>query len=212
MTLTLIAVNVAMFVLTAISAGLGGQNPLDNYNSRIFAELAQVPALVDAGQWWRLVTAAFLHFGLVHLALNMLALLVFGSQLEFQLGRLRFGAVYLLSVLGGAAAIQLFASPGIFAAGASTGIWGLMGAFGVLAVARREDLRGIATLVALNVVISVVVPGISLLGHIGGLVAGALATAVLVLGRRSLAVQIAATAGLGVVLLVLALAVPAFGF
>jgi membrane associated rhomboid family serine protease len=210
-TLSLIAVNVAMFVVTAVSAGIARTNPLDNYNSPIFLELAQVPVLVDAGQWWRLVTAAFLHFGPLHLVLNMLALLVFGSQLEVQLGRLRFAAVYLLSVLGGAAAIQLFAAPNVFAAGASTGIWGLMGAFGVLALARREDLRGIVTLVALNVVISVVVPGISLLGHLGGLVAGALGTAVFVLARRNPAVQVAGFAVLAVVLLVLCLLVPSVG-
>jgi membrane associated rhomboid family serine protease len=208
-TVSLIAANVAMFVVTAVSAGLVGSNPLmRNYASPVFDDLAQVPFLVDAGEWWRLISAAFLHFGPIHLALNMLALLVFGSQLELQLGRLRFAAVYLLSILGGAAAIQLFAAPNVFAAGASTAIWGLMGAFAVLMVAHRQDLRGIVTLLVLNLLISVLVPGISLIGHLGGLVAGALTTALLVLARRNRAVQVGGVAVLGVALLVLALAVP----
>jgi membrane associated rhomboid family serine protease len=206
-TLTLIAINVAVYVATAISAATVGSNPLlHNYDSPLGAALVQYPAAVDAGEWWRMVTAAFLHLGPVHLALNMLALLVFGSELERGLGRWRYLAVYGLSVLGGAAAIQLFTVSPV--AGASTAIWGLMGAFAVLMLARRQDLRGILTLVALNVLISVVIPGISLVGHIGGLVAGALATGVLVLARRNVAVQIAGTAALGVALVVVALAVP----
>jgi membrane associated rhomboid family serine protease len=203
-TLVLIGINVAMFVVTAISAGLQGINPFTNYLSPVFLDLEQWPPLVAGGQWWRLVTAAFLHVGPVHLVLNMLALLVFGTELEGRLGRWRYLAVYFVSVLGGATAVQLFSQSPV--AGASTAIWGLMGSLGVLLLARRQDLRGIVTLLVLNVLISVLVPGISLVGHIGGLVAGALATGVLVLAHRRPAVQIAGVAVLTVVLLVLALA------
>jgi membrane associated rhomboid family serine protease len=207
-TLTLIAINVAMFVATAISAATVGNNPLmRNYASPLFDELSQVPVLVDSGEWWRLVTAAFLHIGPVHLALNMLALLVFGTELENALGRWRFLAVYLLSILGGAAAIQLFGDPFTQVAGASTALYGLLGGLGVLLIARRQSLRGLATLLAINVLISVLVPGISILGHVGGFVAGTLSAGVLVLARRNRPLQIAGTAVLGVVLLVLALAV-----
>jgi membrane associated rhomboid family serine protease len=204
-TLVLIGINVAMFVVTAISAGVQGINPFTNYLSPVFLDLEQWPPLVAEGQWWRLVTAAFLHVGPVHLVLNMLALLVFGTELEGRLGRWRYLAVYFVSVLGGATAVQLFSRSPV--AGASTAIWGLMGSLGVLLLARRQDLRGIVTLLVLNVAISVLVPGISLVGHIGGLVAGALATGVLVLARRR-AVQVAGVAVLAVVLLALALAVP----
>jgi len=205
-TLSLIAVNVAMYVITAISAAIVGNNPLTaNYQSPVFDELLQRGDLVDAGQWWRLVTAAFLHIGPVHLVLNMLALLVFGSELERQLGRWRYLAVYFVSILGGAAAVQMFSLSPV--AGASTGIWGLMGAFAVLMVASKQDLRGIGTLLAMNLLISVVVPGISLIGHIGGLVGGVLATTVLVLARRNRMLQAVGTAVLALVLVVLALAV-----
>jgi membrane associated rhomboid family serine protease len=206
-TLTLIAVNVAMFVITAISAALVGNNPIDNYASPVFDRLAQVPFLVQGGQWWRVFTAAFLHYGPVHLVLNMLALLVFGSELERRLGRWRFLAVYAASIFGGAAALQLFSAPGAVAAGASTAIYGLFGALGVVMLAGREDVRGLITLLVINVVISLL-PGVSLIGHLGGLVAGALTAAVLVLFRRRAAVAATGVAVVGVVLLVLALMVP----
>jgi membrane associated rhomboid family serine protease len=206
-TLTLIAINVAMFLLTAIAAGVSGSNPLDNYNSSLFVQLEQMPIFVELGEWWRVFTAAFLHIGPVHLALNMLGLLVFGSELERQLGRWRFLALYLLSVLGGAVAIQLFGRPTGAVAGASTAIYGLLGALLVLMIVRRQDLRGIVTLLALNIVLSFL-PGISLLGHLGGLVFGAVTTALMVLTRRSVPLQTVALSAEAVVLVVVALTVP----
>ena len=202
-TLSLIGINVAMFLITAVQAGVQGADPLDNYRASLFQDLWQVPFLVDElGDWWRPLTAAFLHYGVVHLGLNMLSLLVFGSQLEQLLGRARFLTVYLVGVLGGAAAIQLFGAPFGAVAGASTAIYGLMGAFAVVLVHQKQDLRGILTLLGINVVISFL-PGVSLIGHLGGLVAGAAAAAVLVLARRSVPAAAAGTAVLVAVLLVL---------
>ena len=206
-TLTLIALNVVMFVVTAVSAGVLGVDPLANYLSPVFGALSQVPVLVDMGEWWRLLTAAFLHIGPVHLVLNMLALLIFGSELERQLGRWRFLALYLVAALGGAAAIELFGSPGRPVAGASTAIYGLLGGLGVLMLVRRQDVRGLVTLLAINIVLSLL-PGVSLLGHLGGLVAGGLAAAVLVLGRRRPVVQASGLAGLAVFLVGLSLTLP----
>ncbi|HEY4625485.1 MAG TPA: rhomboid family intramembrane serine protease [Blastococcus sp.] len=205
-TLSLIAINVVMFVVTAVSAGIAGNSPLDNYRSVVFVDLSQVPLLVELGQWWRLITAAFLHIGPLHLVLNMLALLVFGSELERQLGRWRFLAVYLLSVLGGAAAIQLFGNPAGAVAGASTAIYGLLGGLGVVMLVRRQDIRGLLTLLAINVVISFL-PGVSLLGHLGGLIAGAATAGVMLLTRGRVAWQVAGVVSLGVVLLAVGLTV-----
>ena len=206
-TITLIAINVVMFLVTAVSAGLLGVSPLDNFLSPVFADLAQRPFDVDNGQWWRLLTAAFLHIGLVHLALNMLALLVFGSELERQLGRGRYLALYLLSALGGATAIELFGNPDRYVAGASTAIYGLLGGLGALMIARRQDIRGLLMLLAINIFISLL-PGVSLLGHLGGLVTGALTAGILLLTRRRPALQWGALAALAVVLLLLSLTVP----
>jgi membrane associated rhomboid family serine protease len=206
-TLSLIAANVAMFLVTAVSAATVGASPLDNFLSPVFGELAQWPVLVQVGQWWRLLSAAFLHVGPLHLVLNMLALLVFGSELERALGRWRFIGVYLISVVGGAAAIQLFGEPGRPVAGASTAIYGLLGALGVLMLSRRQDIRGLLTLLAINVLISFL-PGVSLLGHLGGLIAGAAAAGLLVLTRQRPRMQLGALVALGVLLLAVSVAVP----
>ncbi len=206
-TLSLIAVNVAMFLVTAGSAAVVGASPLDNYLSPVFGDLSQWPIFVQGGEWWRLITAAFLHVGLLHLVLNMLALLVFGAELERQLGRWRFLGIYLIAVLGGAAAIQLLGDPVRPVAGASTAIYGLLGALGVLMLARRQDVRGLLTLLVINVLISFL-PGVSLLGHLGGLVAGAAAAGLLLLTRRRRQQQVIALVSLGVVLLAVSLAVP----
>jgi membrane associated rhomboid family serine protease len=206
-TLTLIALNVAMFVVTVVSAVASGAPPLDNYLSPVFADLAQRPFLVQLGEGWRLLTAAFLHIGPVHLVMNMLALLLFGSELERQLGRWRFLGIYLVSALGGATAIQLLGDPGGYVAGASTAIYGLLGALGVLMLASRQDVRGLATLLVINVFISFL-PGVSLLGHLGGLLAGALAATVLLATRRREALQLPALALLGLVLVLVCLTAP----
>jgi membrane associated rhomboid family serine protease len=204
-TLTLIGINVAMFVLTALLTGLDGADPLQNYRTELFQRLAQVPVYVDAGDWWRPFTAAFLHYGVVHLALNMISLLIFGSELERLLGRGRYLTVYLVSIVGGAAAIQLLGDPFGQVAGASTAIYGLMGAFGVVLVHQKQDLRGLLTLLAINLVISFL-PGVSLIGHLGGLVGGAATAAVLIGTRRSRPLAVSGVAGLVAVLLVLVFA------
>ncbi|SNR62107.1 rhomboid family intramembrane serine protease [Blastococcus mobilis] len=207
-TLTLIAANVAMFLVTAVSAAAAGHPALDNWRSPVFDALSQWPYGVNLfGEWWRVFTAAFLHIGPVHLAMNMLALLLFGSEMERQLGRWRYLSLYLLSALGGAVAIQLLGDPRVAVAGASAAIYGLLGGLGVLMLAQRQDLRGLLTLLAINVVISFL-PGVSLLGHLGGLVAGALTAGILVLTRRRRPLQIAGLAAFAVVLLVVSLTVP----
>ncbi len=129
------------------------------------------------------------------------------EELERLLGRARYLTVYLVSVVGGAAAIQLFGNPLGQVAGASTAIYGLMGAWGVVLLHQRQDLRGLLTLLAINVVISFL-PGVSLLGHLGGLVTGFLTAGILVLARRRTEMQVLGLMLLGGTLAVLALTVP----
>jgi membrane associated rhomboid family serine protease len=200
----LIALNVAVALATAVSAVLDGRNPAQTFASPLLDALAISPAAVDAGEWWRVATSAFTHASPLHLVLNMLALLVFGSELERLLGRGRYLTVYLVAALGGAASLQLFGAYYQPVVGASGAIYGLLGAFGVVLVQQRQDLRGLLTLLAINLFISFL-PGVSLLGHLGGLVAGAVAAGVLVVARRRRPVAAAAIVVLVVVLLVVVL-------
>lgn len=178
----LIAVNVAAFVLTAVQAG----GVTDNQRSPAFVDGALVPAFAAAGEWWRLITSGFLHFGNyggfgpVHLLFNMFALWVIGKDLEIALGRVRFLAVYLLALLGGSTAVMLLGDPGGMVAGASGAVYGLFGGIAVVVFRRRLNPGPVLGLIAINVFLSITLPGISLLGHVGGLLAGALATAAMV--------------------------------
>jgi membrane associated rhomboid family serine protease len=154
---------------------------------------------VATGEWYRLLTSAFLHQNLVHLGLNMYALWLFGPPLEAAFGRARFTATYLLSALTGAAASYAFGSLAGASLGASGAIFGLFAAH--LVVNRRlgRENGGLWALLAINAVFGFVVAGIDWRAHVGGFVGGALAAAAIAYApsaRRTL-VQVA---GLVVVL------------
>ena len=145
--------------------------------------LTLVPGYVAQGQWYRLVTSAFLHYGLMHIVFNMWALWVVGPQLEQWLGRLRFGVLYALSGIGGSVLVYLLASPCSATAGASGAIFGLFGATFVLFKRLQLRVRGIGILIAFNLVITfmpsaVGLSAISWQGHLGGLIVGSLVAAV----------------------------------
>ncbi|MBO0692539.1 MAG: rhomboid family intramembrane serine protease [Acidimicrobiaceae bacterium] len=131
------------------------------------------PLLIHQGEWYRLITGAFLHANLQHLLFNMFSLAIIGAPSEVLLGRTRFLATYLLAGLGGSVASYLFGSPNIVAVGASGAIFGLFGAYFVLARRRGFDLRTVSILIVINLVISFADPGVDWLGHLGGLVVGA---------------------------------------
>ncbi|MFC4530970.1 rhomboid family intramembrane serine protease [Sphaerisporangium dianthi] len=168
--------------------------------SQVIGRFAMSAYNVAGGEWWRLVTGAFLHApppSYWHILFNMWALFVIGPQLERMLGSLRFASVYLLAALGGSVAVYLFGS---VAVGASGAIYGLFGAMFVVARRLGYDASGVIWLIGINVVLTFVIPGISWQGHLGGLVTGALVTALFAYapaGNRK-AVQ------LGTVLVVLA--------
>jgi membrane associated rhomboid family serine protease len=195
----LIVVNAAVFLWTVVQAG----SLFDNAAAALFDEWSLVPRLVGAGDWWRPLTAGFLHIGPVHLLFNMLALFVLGRDLEPVLGRVRFLAVYLVALLGGSAAVMFFGAPGVPVAGASGAVFGLMGALAVVLRRLNFPLSQVVGLIVVNVVISFVIPGLSILGHLGGLAVGAAATAGLVYApaRNRAAVQVAVLLGLTVLLL-----------
>jgi membrane associated rhomboid family serine protease len=131
-----------------------------------------VPAGVENGDWWRLIGSAFLHYGPIHIALNMVSLYFAGSILEQVIGRWRFLLLYVVSGLAGAAGALLW-SPNAATAGASGAIFGVLGALFVLERRGMISTGGqVAGLIVLNLVITFAYSSISRGGHIGGLIAG----------------------------------------
>ena len=211
-TQVLLGINIVAFLATTFTGTgvLFGGSP-----SSLFQRLALSPSLhpvftdgqftgvadgVAQGQYYRLLTAMFLHFGIIHIALNMYCLLTLGPFVEAAVGRLRFTALYLLSGLAGSALSYLLGPQQQLAAGASGAVFGLFAAFFVLQRRRGADVTSISVTIVLNLLFSFSVPNIDWRGHVGGLVGGALVTAALVYappGSRRALLQAAGAAGVG---------------
>lgn len=200
-TYTLIALNVLAYLVE-----LAKTNLMIN-DGALVGKFSPTIGVAD-GQWYRLITSAFLHeppgdgIGLLHIVFNMWALFVVGPSLERLLGRSRFLTVYLVSALGGSVLFYVLAAPNAVAFGASGAIFGLFGAWFVLARRLRLDARMIVGLIVVNLVISFAVAGIAWQAHIGGLVAGAALTAAFAYAPRQnrTLVQVGATVAILVVL------------
>jgi membrane associated rhomboid family serine protease len=178
LTYILIGINVALAlggVMSGASASGGGFGG----SSVIRDGAVSGPAVAD-GEVWRLLTAGFLHSGLLHLAFNMFALWILGGLLEPAIGRLRFALIYFVSLLGGSFG-ALLVEPDALTVGASGAIFGLMGA--AVVVMRSRGINpmesGLGLWIGINLLFTFTIPNISIGGHIGGLVGGALAALVL---------------------------------
>ena len=169
----LLAVLAVMYVL---EGGLGGSPAL----MRLVNLGAQVNVLVLQGQWWRIVTAIFLHLNWLHILLNGWSLFVMGELVEPAFGWRRFLALFLLGgVMGGLLSLVAY-PPYSVLVGASGAIFGLLGATGVIALEAQGPLRGyllrwLGSILVLNLAFDFMYPGIGVWDHIGGLVGGFLA-------------------------------------
>lgn len=213
-TKTLIGVNALVMVLSVLTGGmstvaggglgglLGGTSPLTELGAVIsYSQFVDI-GIAGNGEWWRLFTAMFLHFGIVHLLLNMYALWILGRDMEGALGPLRFTGLYLLAGFGGNVAAYLFTGPDTPTAGASTAVFGLMAAMFVLLKRLNLSVAPIVPVIVINVIFTFTVSNISVPGHLGGMITGFLAAVALAYApakRRNL-VQ---GAGLGVIFAVL---------
>ncbi|MGW0435700.1 rhomboid family intramembrane serine protease [Micromonospora sp. NPDC003197] len=200
-TKAIIAVNVLLMLLSiALDSGgdaaaggrgfgglLGGNTPLTDWGSvlglALFPDFT-VHGIAD-GEYYRLITAMFLHYGLIHLLMNMWALWVLGRSLEATLGPLRFLALYLVAGLGGNVAAYVFTAPNSQTAGASTAVFGLFA--GLFIIMRRlgRDTSSVIPILVINLVFTFLVPGISIAGHLGGLAFGAIMAVVMAYAPRS---------------------------
>jgi membrane associated rhomboid family serine protease len=177
LTYALIAVN----VLVALAVFLSGASAVSFGGGSLVEALAVSRVEVARGEVWRIVTAGFVHAGMLHLAFNMLALWILGGLLEPTVGKLRFGLIYFVSLLAGTFGALLLTPPNVETVGASGGIFGLMGAAIVVMRNRGVNLMesGLAVWLGLNLLITFAIPGISIGGHLGGLVGGTLAALLL---------------------------------
>ncbi|MEV4640333.1 rhomboid family intramembrane serine protease [Actinoplanes sp. NPDC049548] len=199
-TKVLIGVNVAVMILSILSGGanavagggwgglLGSGTPLTQWGAVLgsdsYTVLGPLHGIAGGGEWYRLVTAMFLHYGVLHLLMNMYALWILGRDLERVLGPLRFVGLYLLAGLGGNVAAYVFSAPNQYTAGASTAVFGLMSAVFVLLKRLNLSVAPILPVIVINVVFTFAVSGISVAGHLGGLVTGAIVGAVLAYAPR----------------------------
>jgi membrane associated rhomboid family serine protease len=208
-TYVLIAVNVVVFVAQMVTS-----QDIRGVTGEVFQNGALYGPYVADGEWWRLITAAFLHGSLLHLAFNMLFLWWFGRNLEAFLGPARYLGVYLVSALAGSAGALLVA-PDVATVGASGAVFGILGAGLVLERGKGIAIFGGQALfvVVLNLGLAFVISNVSIGGHIGGLIGGALSMLALEhFGRqrpllsREGAAGLAALVALGVVSILIAYA------
>jgi membrane associated rhomboid family serine protease len=178
-TWAIIAINVVVFVADLGLGGATNGSILFGTGGRLAeAGLVYQPYVAD-GEWWRLITSAFIHFGLLHIGFNMFALWLFGPVIEQMYGHLEFAAIYLLCAVGGSV-LTILVDPRSAAGGASGAIFGLFGLAFVVSRRRhlllgpqaRAILSQVGMLLVLNLVITFSVSGISWTGHLGGLAVG----------------------------------------
>lgn len=178
-TYALMAVNIAVFFFLAIQdsrsvtgSGITGRSP-DELGQW---DLGLAGPFIEDGEWYRLVTSGFLHFGIIHLAFNMLLLFQLGQLLEPAIGRIRFGLLYFAALLAGSAG-ALIVQPNAIHGGASGAVFGLMGAafIGLRNRGVNPFSTGLGTVLLLNLLLTFTIPGISIGGHIGGIIGGAVA-------------------------------------
>lgn len=171
-TWALLAVNLAVWLLMELSGGSGRTTTLIRFG-------AMYGPLIGMGEYWRLFTAIFLHAGILHLVLNCVGLWIIGRLVEGLYGHFRFIAIYLIAGLSGSALSYVFNKAAV-AAGASGAIFGILGALtayflahrGLMGDMGRQNLTGLAVVVALNLAVGLIIPGIDNWAHLGGLAGG----------------------------------------
>ncbi|GLF96691.1 rhomboid family intramembrane serine protease [Streptomyces yaizuensis] len=181
-TKVLVGLNVAVFALV-LALGERFVSRLELIGYAFSPQLGEVVGVAH-DQWYRLLTAAFLHQELSHILFNLLGLWFLGRMVEPALGRSRYLALYLLSGLGGSVLAYVVAAPNQPSLGASGAIFGLMGAFVVLARRIQLDMRPVVLILGVSLVLTFARPDISWEGHIGGLLTGGAIAAAMVYAPR----------------------------
>jgi membrane associated rhomboid family serine protease len=218
-TVVLIAINVVVY-LFEIAHGGGGTS----LSLKTVYDLGGLwgPAVNEGGDWWRTITAGFVHVSIIHIAFNMYLLFILGRLMEPSIGTPRFVVLYFASLLAGSFAALLL-EPSTVSAGASGAIFGVLGATFIIARGRRLDAVAgqIGILILINLVFTFSDGSISIGAHVGGLVCGVLCGFLIVAGERGmlgghggrtrLGIELGAMGALGILSFVLALAAASWG-
>lgn len=180
----LMVINIIVFILMTLS---GGSENIENLirfgaNSKI---------LVAEGEWWRLFTASFIHIGFFHIMFNMYFFYSLGPVFERLFGSMNFLIIYLIAGIFGNLLFFAFGSPYTVSAGASTSLYGMLGlAIGLMVTYRDDEIirsfgASFISVVVINVIYSLLAPGVGIYGHLGGFVAGFLLAGIFpILGRE----------------------------
>ena len=181
----LLVVNILVFAIMTLAGG--GQNI-----SNLVRFGAVVKDRIAYGEWWRLFTASFIHIGFMHILLNMYFLYQIGPVFEKLYGSRNFLIIYLLAGIMGNLLTFAFGSPSTVSAGASTSLYGLFGlAIGIMLNYKGDSMlssfgASFLSVIAINIVYSLINPSIGLLGHLGGLLAGVILAGIFPVINRSL--------------------------
>ncbi len=174
-TKVIIVICLIMYIITAVYGG-----NWFSFDANVLARMGANNIILTSKEWWRLISAAFLHVGLIHLIVNMYSLAVIGSQVESYLGKFKFIFVYLVSAICGNLMSLVLGAENVVSVGASGAIFGLMGALLYFGYHYRLYLsdaikRQIIPVIVINLVIGFVISGVDNAAHIGGLAGGFLA-------------------------------------
>jgi membrane associated rhomboid family serine protease len=194
---------IALCVLVFIAEVFTGTSLLGSGGGAVYQNLAYAPVFTVV-QPWRIVTTLFTHASLIHIAFNMFSLFILGRQIEPMIGRARFALLFLLSGIGGSVGVLLFA-PEIAVVGASGAIFGMFGAYFVIARHLGANATQLIIVIAINLGIGFIVPGIAWQAHVGGLIIGALVGLVYVRtrSRKRRPIQVLLVVGVAVLLVIL---------
>jgi membrane associated rhomboid family serine protease len=206
-TRVLVGINIAVFILEVATSGGSGlfgylSGPLVNWGA------LYTPDVAIRHEYWRLLTAMFLHANLLHILFNMWALYLAGSYLEALAGRTKYLLIYFISGFAGNILAFAIGPVGGVMVGASTAIFGLFGSLFIYSIHNRNTVAGMALrsmgfVILINLFLTFTIAGISWQGHIGGLLGGVVATEVLSLGgRKDLRDRLGVVDGLAVAVIV----------
>jgi len=172
-TTTIITIIAAAYLFNLLVGGLENRFALPN-----------IDYLMSTGEWYRLLTVALVHGGIFHLGFNLYALMALGNPIESAFGKSGFLVIFFVSLISGSLLSSYLASPYQYSVGVSGAVFGLFGAFAVVSKRYGLEVKSIAVIVGINFALGFVIGGVDWRAHLGGLIGGSIAAAILLQKRR----------------------------